>query len=89
MGDAVHAVGSKVWVTDKTEAWLKAEVIAINGDKVTVKTEQGDERTEKGIDCPRQNVETSPEEVLSSHHHHHPFIFNFYFYLKFKMAGYD
>lgn len=61
---SVHAVGSKVWVKDPKEAWLKADVIALDGEFVKVRTEQGDERREKGDDCPRQNVESRPEEVI-------------------------
>eukprot|EP00210_Caulerpa_lentillifera_P009028 g8617.t1 len=68
MGDSalsVHAVGSKVWVHDAKEAWLKAEVIALDGEYVKVQTELGDERREKGLDCPRQNLETRPEEDMT------------------------
>lgn len=71
MGDtpqSVHAVGSKVWVQDATEAWLKADVIALDGEYVKVRTELGDERREKGLDCPRQNLETRPEEVPNFKH---------------------
>lgn len=66
MGDSaasVHAVGSKVWVKDPKEAWLKGDVIALDGEYVKVKTEQGDVRREKGLECPRQNLESRPEEV--------------------------
>ena len=66
MGDSaasVHAVGSKVWVPDKNEAWLKAEVIALDGDFVKVRTELDDERRVKQDECPRQNLESRPEEV--------------------------
>eukprot|EP00210_Caulerpa_lentillifera_P001139 g1097.t1 len=62
---SVHAIGSKVWVHDDKEAWLKAEVIALDGEYVKVRTEFGDERREKGVDCPRQNLETRPEEDMT------------------------
>lgn len=60
---SVHAVGSRVWVKDKAEAWMKAEVVALDGENVKVRTESGEDRTEKALDCPRQNVESRPEEV--------------------------
>lgn len=60
---AVHAVGSRVWVKDKDEAWMKAEVVSLDGEKVKVRTENGEERMEKALDCPRQNLESRPEEV--------------------------
>jgi len=65
---AVHAVGSKVWVKDPKEAWLKADVIALDGDYIKIRTELGDERREKNEDCPRQNAESRPEEVCLATH---------------------
>lgn len=51
----VLAVGSDVWVRDDKEGWLKARVTKADGAKVTVKTEQEDERVVEGAQCPLQN----------------------------------
>ena len=61
----IHAVGSKVWVRDKTEAWLKGEVTAVDGEFVTVELEEGEDRRYQAVDCPLQNVDGRPEEVWS------------------------
>ena len=66
MGDksaAIHAVGSRVWVQDKQDAWVKGAVTALDGDSVTVRLENGEQRKIVAVDCPRQNTEGRPEEV--------------------------
>ena len=60
----VHTVGSKVWVRDGQESWLKGDVIdASDGDWLIVKTEHGDQRKVKADDCPLQNQESRGAEV--------------------------
>lgn len=63
----VLAVGSDVWVRDDKEGWLKARVTKTDGPKVTVKTEQEDERVVDGAQCPLQNSDgRSGVEVRST-----------------------
>jgi hypothetical protein len=52
---AVHTQGSKVWVKDPVEIWIKGEVIKVDGQSVVVKTEGGQEVRVAGEDAPIQN----------------------------------
>lgn len=37
----VHAVGSRVWIRDEAEGWVKAEVTKLDGAHVVVALEEG------------------------------------------------
>lgn len=54
---AAHTIGSKVWVRDDGESWLKAEVLKVGADgTLTVRTATGQEKKQlKADDCPLQN----------------------------------
>ena len=47
-----HTVGTLVWVADKVETWIKGEVVQAMGDKIQVKTEDGQLVEAKPDDCP-------------------------------------
>ncbi|KAG2451764.1 hypothetical protein HYH02_003543 [Chlamydomonas schloesseri] len=52
----VHTVGSKVWIRDEKEAWIKGEAIKVEDDFLVVKTEaSGAEVKCKSEDAPLQN----------------------------------
>lgn len=60
----VHTIGSKVFVHDAEEGWCKAEVVAMQGSSLVVKTERGETRTvEDGEDAPLQNADSRGVEV--------------------------
>jgi Myosin N-terminal SH3-like domain len=59
----VHTVGSKVWVRDTTEAWVKADVLRLEGDHLVVKTEQNKEVKCKAAGSPLQNQDARGVEV--------------------------
>ena len=52
----VHTVGSKVWIKEEKEAWIKGEVIKVEDDFLVVKAEaSGAEVKCKSEDAPLQN----------------------------------
>lgn len=60
----IHAVGSKVWVKDNVESWVKGEVAKVEGDHLIVQVEEtGELRKVKSEDCPLQNQDTRGVEV--------------------------
>ncbi|KAF8063028.1 XI-F [Scenedesmus sp. PABB004] len=64
----IHAVGSKVWVKDEAESWVKAEVAKLDGEGGTliVSTEgSGELRKVKPEDAPLQNVDTRGVEDMT------------------------
>eukprot|EP01025_Chloroclados_australasicus_P037082 TRINITY_DN3778_c0_g2_i3.p1 TRINITY_DN3778_c0_g2~~TRINITY_DN3778_c0_g2_i3.p1 ORF type:complete len:238 (-),score=33.65 TRINITY_DN3778_c0_g2_i3:95-808(-) len=62
----VHTVGSQVWVKDDKEGWLKGEVKQIlEGSKLKVVTELGDEKTVPAADLPLQNPGTIGVEDMT------------------------
>jgi hypothetical protein len=65
--DAVHVVGSKVWVLTAEDTWLKAQVTQLHddGQEVTVKLEDGSEKRLPAAKCPLQN-HGRPVEVSST-----------------------
>lgn len=66
MGDAVvHTVGTKVWVKDEAESWVKAEVLRVAGEEIVLRTEKGVERTAKQSDCPLQNPDVHGVEDMT------------------------
>lgn len=52
----VHTIHSKVWFKNESGAWIKGEVVGIEGDVLVVKTESGKECRCKPEDCPLQNT---------------------------------
>lgn len=60
----IHTVGSKVWVRDDAESWVKAEVQKIEKDVLIVALEEGGElRKVSPDDAPLQNVDSRGVEV--------------------------
>lgn len=60
----IHAVGSRVWVKDDKESWVKAEVQKIEQDVLIVALEDGGElRKVNPEEAPLQNVDTRGVEV--------------------------
>lgn len=60
----IHTVGSKVWVRDDAESWVKAEVQKIEKDVLIVALEEGGElRKVNPEDAPLQNVDSRGVEV--------------------------
>ncbi len=52
----IHTVGTKVWIRDEKEAWIKGEVVKVLDDAVLVKAEDsGAEVKCKPEDAPLQN----------------------------------
>lgn len=64
-GADVHTVGSKVWVRDDVESWLKAEVLKVKGNELVVRTETSQEKTCKAEDCPLQNLDVNGVEDMT------------------------
>lgn len=63
----IHSVGSKVWIKDPVESWVKAEVVQLDGDQLTVKVEEtGDTRKCAAEDCPLQNLDARGVEVRTT-----------------------
>eukprot|EP00879_Flechtneria_rotunda_P010956 GHRR01011448.1.p1 GENE.GHRR01011448.1~~GHRR01011448.1.p1 ORF type:complete len:975 (+),score=342.76 GHRR01011448.1:784-3708(+) len=62
----VHAVGSKVWVKDDAESWVKAEVQKIEKDALIVALEEsGELRKVKSEEAPLQNVDSRGVEDMT------------------------
>ena len=59
----VHTTGTRVWVRDDADSWIKAEVLKVDGDELQVRTEKGKESRFRPEDCPLQNPETRGVEV--------------------------
>lgn len=59
----VHTIGSRVWVEDGVEGWVKAKVVALGPTDITVALEDGTSRTCKAQDLPLQNPGTYGVEV--------------------------
>jgi myosin-5 len=52
----IHTVGTRVWIKEEKEAWIKGEVIKVENDYVLVRTEAtGVEVKCKPEDAPLQN----------------------------------
>lgn len=50
-----HTVGTKSWIKDNAEGWIKCDVVKVDPGLLTVKTERGDVLQAKPEDCPLQN----------------------------------
>ncbi len=68
MADIHHTVGSRVWVQDEAEGWVKADVQKVDADHVIVKTATGQERKCRPEDCPLQNPDDRGVEVRPPPH---------------------
>lgn len=62
-GSALHAVGSRVWLWSGD--WLRGEVVAMEGPKLRVRLEDGQERDCNASDIPLQNSSAAGVEVRS------------------------
>eukprot|EP00775_Hariotina_reticulata_P007220 gene7220-7433_t len=62
----IHTVGSKVWVKDGVQSWVKAEVQKIEHDVLIVALEEGGElRKVNPEEAPLQNVDTRGVEDMT------------------------
>jgi Myosin N-terminal SH3-like domain len=50
-----HTVGTKAWIKDAEEGWIKCDVVKVDPGLLTVKTERGDVLQAKPEECPLQN----------------------------------
>ncbi|KAL6769329.1 MYO1 [Auxenochlorella protothecoides x Auxenochlorella symbiontica] len=62
----VHTIGSRVWVEDGVEGWVKAKVVALGPTDITVALEDGTSRTCKAQDLPLQNPGTYGVEDMTT-----------------------
>lgn len=61
---SLHTVGSRVWLSDPTDGWLKGEVVRIeDGSRLTVKLEDGTEKICDQSEIPLQNPGVRGVEV--------------------------
>ena len=56
---ASHTLGSKVWVNDASEGWVKGDVVKVEQGSLKVSTEKGSIRAYKPEECPLQNPHTA------------------------------
>ena len=60
MSDAAsHTLGSKVWVNDAVEGWVKGDVVKVEKGSLKVSTENGSIKAYKPEECPLQNPQTA------------------------------
>ena len=59
----IHTVGTKVWIKDDKEAWVKAEVVKVEDEYLLVKSESGAELRCKPEDGPLQNPDSRGVDV--------------------------
>ncbi len=59
----VHTSGSKVWIHDAGESWVRGEVKKVEGDQIVVTTETGKTLKLKPDDAPLQNFDSRGVEV--------------------------
>lgn len=60
MSDAAsHTLGSKVWVNDAVEGWVKGDVVKVERGSLNVSTEKGSIKAYKPEECPLQNPQTA------------------------------
>jgi hypothetical protein len=50
-----HTVGTKAWIKDAEEGWIKCDVVKVDPGLLTVKTERGSVLQAKPEECPLQN----------------------------------
>ena len=56
---ASHTLGSKVWVNDASEGWVKGDVVKVEKGLLKVSTETGTIKAYKPEECPLQNPQTA------------------------------
>lgn len=56
---ASHTLGSKVWVNDAAEGWIKGDVVKVEKGSLKVSTEKGSIKAYKPEECPLQNPQTA------------------------------
>ncbi|DBA65606.1 TPA: hypothetical protein ACH3X2_002670 [Trebouxia sp. C0005] len=56
---ASHTLGSKVWVNDAVEGWVKGDVVKVEKGSLKVSTEKGSIKAYKPEECPLQNPQTA------------------------------
>ena len=56
---ASHTLGSKVWVNDAVEGWVKGDVVKVEKGSLKVSTEKGSIGAYKPEECPLQNPQTA------------------------------
>jgi len=56
---ASHTLGSKVWVNDAVEGWVKGDVVKVEKGTLKVSTEKGSIKAYKPEECPLQNPQTA------------------------------
>ena len=62
----VHTIGSRVWLRDEAEGWVKGEVIKLDGDHIVVALEDSkQQRRVPQEEAPLQNNDTRGVEVCS------------------------
>ena len=61
--EAVHTVGTHVWVQDESRSWIKGTVARIEGATLTVAAENGAEYTCPATQAPLQNEGEEAVEV--------------------------
>lgn len=61
-GSALHTVGSRVWAWADGD-WLRGEVVAMQGPRLRVRLEGGEERDCSAADIPLQNSSVAGVEV--------------------------
>lgn len=64
---ASHTLGSKVWVADAEDGWVKGDVVKVDKGNLIVRTSKGSTSTYKPEDCPLQNPQTAGGVEVSVH----------------------
>lgn len=68
---ASHTLGSKVWVNDAVEGWVKGDVVKVEKGSLKVSTEKGSIKAYKPEECPLQNPQTAGGVEVRQHQQLH------------------
>jgi len=68
---ASHTLGSKVWVNDAKEGWVKGDVVKVEKGTLKVSTEKGSIKAYKPEECPLQNPQTAGGVEVRRHNQLH------------------
>lgn len=68
---ASHTLGSKVWVNDAVEGWVKGDVVKVEKGTLKVSTEKGSIKAYKPEECPLQNPQTAGGVEVRRHNQLH------------------
>ncbi len=60
-GSGVFTVGTKVWLKDEQQSWVRGEVLKVAGSELLVQVTNGREVRVKQSDCCLQNVDEEVE----------------------------